>query len=432
MMPSRVPVQKKDSLVMKCSKIGVVALVFTSLLICQAQVITPFEISDPKARNLQQRYLKALVAIGDEIEAHKFPYPFYFSRVLDVDMARLKTADQRSIRFDFYEGEAVLEITGNYYAAYSADRMDSYARMRETFQTLILPVLQAAVPHFPDDTVFPAFAIEVSHHVRQKVMGISEERPENITLIIPVAAAQKLVDAKNMDEKQAAVLEARVFLNGRPTLLWLQDGAPSEDWIERYTPPPPRKPGGAALAAAAAPGPPSQGVSPNLLKSSPMRIIGPDALAKLQAHNQDQIDRMIKGLNPEAHFIPYAPPPSFVAFRQGAYLQLSINTRLDAPPNSSRYKLAALAFDEHVSHLVRPLLDFFPPEVDFDGVAFSTVLKLPDAGASSESVEFFLPYRTMRCFANYDCTGQQLLDSGTVLINGERATLDLQVAEGKN
>jgi hypothetical protein len=28
--------------------------------------------------------------------------------------------------------------------------------------------------------------------------------------------------------------------------------------------------------------------------------------------------------------------------------------------------------------------------------------------------------------------GQQLLDSGTVVINGERSTLDLQVAEGKN
>ena len=37
----------------------------------------------------------------------------------------------------------------------------------------------------------------------------------------------------------------------------------------------------------------------------------------------------------------------------------------------------------------------------------------------------------MRCFASYDCTGQQLLDSGTVVINGERSALDLQIAEGK-
>jgi hypothetical protein len=38
----------------------------------------------------------------------------------------------------------------------------------------------------------------------------------------------------------------------------------------------------------------------------------------------------------------------------------------------------------------------------------------------------------MRCFAKYDCTGQQLINSGTVLINGERSELDLQIAEGKH
>ncbi len=92
-----------------------------------AQVITPVELTDPKAQRLQQRYLQTLMAIGREIEAHKFPYPFYFSRVLDVDLAKMHAADQRSIRFDVYKGQTVLEITGNYYAAYSAERMDPYA-----------------------------------------------------------------------------------------------------------------------------------------------------------------------------------------------------------------------------------------------------------------------------------------------------------------
>jgi len=64
-------------------------------------------------------------------------------------------------------------------------------------------------------------------------------------------------------------------------------------------------------------------------------------------------------------------------------------------------------------------------------VDFSTTIRVPD-GAKSEAVEFFLPYRAMRCFTNFECTGQQLLDAGTVIINGERAALDLQIAEGKN
>jgi len=38
----------------------------------------------------------------------------------------------------------------------------------------------------------------------------------------------------------------------------------------------------------------------------------------------------------------------------------------------------------------------------------------------------------MRRVVAYDSTGQQLLDSGIVVMNGERAKLDLEIAEGKN
>ncbi len=399
-----------------------------------AQVITPVELPDPKAQHLQQRHLQALMAIGSEIEAHKFPYPFYFSRVLDVDLPKMQLADQRSIRFDTYKGQSVLEITGNYYAAYSADRMDPYARLKETFDRVVMPMLQAEASHFPDDTEFSAFAIEVSHHVRRKVMGVSSEQPENVTVIIPVPVAQKLVDAKSDDQKQAAILEAQVFLNGQPYSLWLQEGAPSEEWKERYTPLPAAKKQPVEMASAATNNPPSgnPSVSANLMNTSatPMRILTPEALTGLQRQNQDAIDRLVKGLDSQAHFVAYAGP-SFIGFRQGAYLQLSFRTTIEAPSGSSRYKLAALAFDEHISHLIRPMLDYFPPEVDFDGVDFSSTVRVSD-GSQAQAVEFFLPYRMMRCFATYDCTGQQLLDSGTIVINGERSALDLQIAEGKN
>ena len=80
---------------------------------------------------------------------------------------------------------------------------------------------------------------------------------------------------------------------------------------------------------------------------------------------------------------------------------------------------------------MRPILNYFPPDPDFDGIDFSSMVHVAD-GSSPLAVEFFLPFRTMRCFASYDCTGQQLIDSGTVVINGERSALDLQVAESKN
>jgi hypothetical protein len=399
-----------------------------------AQVLTPMELSDPKTQRLQQLYFKALVAIGSEVEAHKFPYPFYFSRVLDVDQSKMPISDQRSIRFDFYKNQTVLEITGNYYAAYSADRMDPYARLKETFQQVVMPILQASVPHFPDDSAFTAFAIEVSHHVRQKELGLSAEHPENVTVIIPVLSAQKLVDAKTDDQKQSAILEAQVFLNGQPYSLWMQEGAPPEEWKESNTPGPAAKkqPVETAAVTAQPSAPSSPSVSANLMKTTPstMRIYTQEDLAKLQRQNDDAISRMTKGLDKEAHFLAYAPP-SFIGFRQGAYLQLSISTQVNAAAGTSRYKLAALAFDEHISHLVRPALNYFPGDPGFDGINFTSMIHVAD-GSSPLAVEFFFPFRTMRCFASYDCTGQQMIDSGTVVINGERSALDLQVAEGKN
>jgi hypothetical protein len=35
----------------------------------------------------------------------------------------------------------------------------------------------------------------------------------------------------------------------------------------------------------------------------------------------------------------------------------------------------------------------------------------------------------LHCYAQFDCTGQQIVNSGFVLINGERVTLDLEGAE---
>ena len=413
----------------------IVAVVLVAGPALCAQVVTPVELSDPAARNLQQRYLKTLMAIGEELEGHKFPYPFYFTRVLDVDLAKMQAADQRSIRFDIYKGQSVLEITGNYYASYSAEKMDAYARVRATFDSVIMPLLQAEAPHFPDDAAFVAFAIEVSHHVRNKVLGVNSENPENITVIIPVAAAQKLADARNDDQRQAAILEAQVFLDGEPFSLWLQEGAPTEEWKESNGPRPAARKSTVEIASTVpvAPAPASApSVSANLMKTSvtPIRIFTPESLAKLQQDNQDTIDRIVRALDSEAHFFPYAAP-SFIGFRQGAYLQLSFNTSLAAPAGTSRYKQAALAFDEHVSHLVRPLVNYFPVDPDFDGIDFSSTIRLSD-GSTATAVEFFFPFRMMRCFANYDCTGQQLLDSGTIVINGERAALDLQIAEGKN
>jgi hypothetical protein len=43
-----------------------------------------------------------------------------------------------------------------------------------------------------------------------------------------------------------------------------------------------------------------------------------------------------------------------------------------------------------------------------------------------------LSFLSTALLRTYDCTGQQLIDASAVLINGERASLDLQNAEASS
>jgi hypothetical protein len=92
------------------------------------------ELSDPKTQDLQMRYCKTLTEIGTEVSAYKFPYPFYFSRALDLDQSSMAQSDLRSIRFDTYKTQTV-KVTGNYHAAYSRPKDKDGTIARHPFAT---------------------------------------------------------------------------------------------------------------------------------------------------------------------------------------------------------------------------------------------------------------------------------------------------------
>ena len=400
------------------------------------QALTPAEVKEPQMRALQEKYFQQLQAIGAEVQGHVYPYPFYCSRVLDLELAQQQHADQRSIRFDNYGGLTVVEITGNYFAAYSSE-VDKSHRALRTFQDVMLPILQIAMPMLKDNPDVEGFAMEISHHIRGKSMGMNMERPENLVLVMPKDAALRLINASSENDRQAALLDGQFFFNGEPFILYLSDQAAQDAArVQAQNPLPPvaskeagKKPSKSARAAAAikpfprpaAPEPPP----------APPRDTSPASLAKIQASYQKMIDLVVKELDSQAHFVTYSPP-AMVAFRNGAYLEFSLSTTLSSPQEGSRYQMAALAFDDHIAHLIRPALGYFKGDLDFDGLAFSTTIhqqgKAPTS-QGSEAVEFFFPITALRCYDTYDCTGQELIDQGSVLINGERVSLELQSAE---
>lgn len=394
----------------------VFAVLIVFVLECRAQVLAPPEILDPPMRALQQQHFGELKAAAIEITSHQYPFHFYLSRTLDLTEKQEQLTDQRSIRFSNFQGRTVLQVTGNYFAAYPDETMTRNERVKRTYLDVVLPILRATAPRLGNERQLNAFAIEVSHHVRKKVLGVTVENPENLALIIPRSTAEKVAVSSNENEEVAALLDSRVFIDSNPVTLWPQQGAAAAETAEE--PPAAASVKTSAILAAtpvAAPAPPPQ----------PVRDLSPAALQQQQTTYKGLIDRIVHELDGEAHFVSYAPP-MLVPFHGMSYLQLSITTNLTTQDSGSQYRLAALAFDRHVSHLVQPLMAMLPKNPDFDGIVFSSTVKIADA---AQSVEFFLPLAELGRFEKYDITGQQLINSGFVLINGERVGVELQSAE---
>jgi len=101
--------------------------------------------------------------------------------------------------------------------------MDKSHRALRTFQDVLLPIAEIAMPELKDNPDVEGFAMEISHHVRGKAMGMSMERPENLVLVLSKDAAFRLVNAKNENDRQAAILDGRFFINGEPFILYLSD-----------------------------------------------------------------------------------------------------------------------------------------------------------------------------------------------------------------
>jgi hypothetical protein len=411
--------------------------------VAPGQALNPSELKNPAMRALQEKYFPQLQSTADEIHAHVFPNSFYASRVLDLELAQQEKGDQRSLRFDSYKGKTVVELTGNYFAAYPEGELDKNHRAAATFQDVILPVLQIAVPAFQDLAEVDGFALEVSHQVRSKVMGSVREHPENLVVVLDRDAAVRLVSARTDRERQAALLEGQIFINAAQVILTLRDDLGKPQIEDSDAPSVARKEQPSPWRLAKATNFPAMRPSARSAPAAPpaaVRDTSREALSAIQASLQGTIDKIVSEMDGQAGFVSYAPP-SVVSFRKGAYLEFSVNSKLPATVAGSRYKLAALAFDDHIAHLVRPVAFQFQGDTPIDGIAFSTTIHTGTATApvatagktavsdGTQAVEFFLPLDSLRCYESYDCTGQQLIDAGTILIDGERVSLDLQTAE---
>ena len=111
-----------------------VRMLVVALALCgasSAQVLSLGKVNDPVSKRLQKQYFAQLQQIATQTTTIHFPYPFYFSQALDIDEARQKQLPQGSIRFDQFNGQTVLAISGNYYISYSSTQLNGNQRARK-------------------------------------------------------------------------------------------------------------------------------------------------------------------------------------------------------------------------------------------------------------------------------------------------------------
>ena len=125
--------------------------------VSSAQVLSLSKVNDPVSKRLQKQYFVQLQQIATETTAIHFPFPFYFSQMLDIDEARQKQLPQGSIRFDQFNGQTVLAISGNYYISYSSSQLNGNQRARKTYEDVVLPLLKAAVTRTDRSLPFAEF-----------------------------------------------------------------------------------------------------------------------------------------------------------------------------------------------------------------------------------------------------------------------------------
>jgi len=410
--------------------------------------VNPDEVRDPELKALEKTYLSQLRAANTGIAQLHFPFAFQLNRYVGLDPKQQVGSDTRGLEFVKFNNRIVMKVTGNYNAAYNAAQLTDNQRAGKVLEEVISPMLGILCREFPAGDDFPQIGFEISFHARQHASGYDFENKEIVVLVLNRPDALAYAQSHDAAERQAILDRSEVYLNGKPygVVLGERESYPVSD-LPRTVAAKPVSEGlnsmimapKANVSLASATTAPTPAPQPNIMlarvepleKLPPVRESSPDAIKDLQKSYQPALDRMVQELETQVHFVRYAPP-AFIPFRHGLYLQLSLTTTLAPSASGSQYRLAALAFDQHIAHLIRPVLAYFKDRADFDGIDFSTTVRLASgqtADGNPVSVEFIFPLKLANAYADFDSTGQQLIDASFVLINGERVSLNLQAAE---
>jgi len=425
--------------------------------------VSPAEIPNLKLKAVEQKYLPQLQALHKAIDGAKFSFPFLLTRYVNSDPDRTSTFDSRGLEFVNFQGETVLKVSGIYRAAYDSDQLTENERAVHTFHDVIIPVLGLVAQQIPADVECDAIGFEIAYHTRDSSKNFAYEGRENLAIVMNRQDAFVLLKETDEQQQQTLLNRSAIYVNGKQLGLALSDRdafdleALQESRSTSY-----RAAARSTQASTGSPilldsnpaaipphveprGKPSSSAGPAVVSpaasagSKPPVPAAPSADPKatptqadadqLQKRFQDQLDSLLRVNNPSLNLVDYASP-SFAVYHDKLVLQLTLRNTLAFDKNaSSIYKRAAQTFDLFLAPELKTLMQKLPKDAEFDALDFSVLNRFSPQKDPSEAIEFICPRQAVESFMDDQITNQDFINQSTVLVNGIRIALNLQLVE---
>jgi hypothetical protein len=401
--------------------------------------VSPAEILNPQLKALEQAHLNKLVAINQTVPLLTYPFPFSLNRYVGSDNTSSTGIDGRGLEFVNFHDRVVLKVTGNYGAAFDADRLSPNQRSGRVFNDVVYQILEVVPTYFSAADTFDAVGFEICYHVRRKAPHYEYEGKEILVAVLSKADALRYTKAPTDSERQEILNRSEIFLNGKPFGLALNGSEPFEvATLQRSV----KQPAANTNQQAGRPNDTtdfgriagetnvnSDGSNVDTSeKAAPVRTQA-DA-ERLETKYKSQLDALAAAGAAKYYFVQYAQP-SFAVFRNQIVLQLTLrNPNTFDKEVTSIYKRAARSFDLFLAPQLKSMLDSVPDDSDIGGIDITIINDLAATPThSSEALEFAFPLKALRKFANADITNQELINQTVVLVNGVRINLNLQQVE---
>ena len=390
--------------------------------------VSPAEILNPQLKALEQTHLHKLMEISQTVPLLTYSFPFSLSRYVGSDNKSPRGIDGRGLEFVNFHDRIVLKVTGNYAAAFDADRLSPNQRSSRVFDDVIYQILDMLPHYFATSNDFDAVGFEICYHVRRKVPHYEYEGKEILVAVLSKPDALRYPLAPTDSERQEILNRSEIFLDGKPFGLALTGSEPLDvAALQRSVKLPAtignqqRNAGATDAISDSAKADPSE-------KAVPARTEA-DA-ERLETKYKSQLETLAAAGIAKYHFVQYAPP-SFALFHDQIVLQLTLrNPNTFDKEATSIYKRAARSFDLFLAPQLKSMLETIPDDSDIGGIDITIINDLAATPTpSSEALEFVCPLKALRKFAEADITNQELINQSVILVNGARINLNLQQVE---